>query len=262
MPFHLKQRSSLVMLVAALTLLGLSSIACRSKSQPDADVDPGLAGEPENYSATVVRAIDDGVEREVSLTRVARSGEMRREEWTEQAGRRALIWRPDQARVFLLDLDKRIYAELPLSFGMGRGLETSSARQAGNRAIGGDDAGIAQASDDARRAIDPEAVERVLDDAPSPASVETRWLADQTVENHLCRVSERRATFSDGHVEITRMFRALDLGGLSIRIETVAEPQNENTKIIISRRDIKTDVSPDEFVVPTGFKKVDKLPLR
>jgi hypothetical protein len=73
-------------------------------------------------------------------------------------------------------------------------------------------------------------------------------------------VSEQRAIFSDGHAEITRMFRALDLGGLAIRVEIVAEPEGENTKVIISRRDIKTDVSPDEFAVPMEFKKVDKLP--
>ncbi|HVG21005.1 MAG TPA: hypothetical protein VNI02_18290 [Blastocatellia bacterium] len=261
MPFHFERRSSLVMLAATLTLLSLCPVACRSKSPP-ADVDPGVAGEPENYSATVVRSIDDGTEREASVTRVARSGELRREEWTEQAGRRALIWRPDRAKAFLLDLDKRMYVELPLSFAVGRGLETDAPRAEAGQAMASDDTNITRASDEARRAVDPEAVERAVGDAPSPERVETRWLADQTIENHVCRVSEQRAIFSGGHAEITRTFRAVDLGGLAIRIETVAEPRDGGAKVIISRRDIRTDVSPDEFVVPAEFRKVDKLPLR
>lgn len=264
MLFSVKPRSTIAMLLAALTALLLSSIGCRSKSQPAVDFEPGLSGEPENYSATVVRAIDDGAEREVSASYVARLGELRREEWTEQAGVRALIWRPDQAKTFLLDLDKRIYVELPLSFGIEGGHQADSQNEAGKQA---DDKGILEPSDDAQRAIHPEAVERALDDAPSPVSVENRQLADQAIDDHVCKVFEQRATFSDGHAEITRTFRALALRGLAIRIEIMTEPQgesmqNDSTKLIISRRDIKTDVSPDEFVVPPGFRRVDKLPLR
>ena len=259
MLFQVKRLSSLLMLVAALTLLPL---ACRGKSEPAVDVDIIPAREPESYSATVARAIDDGGEREVSVTRVARSGELRREEWSEPSGRRAMIWRPDQARAFLLDLDKRVYVELPISFGAGRKLETTAAGAKVEQAIAGDDRMATQPANDAERVIDPEAVERALADAPSPDRVETRRLADQTIENFVCKVFEQRAIFSDGHVEVTRTFRAPDLGGLAIRIETAAEPQNESLKVIISRRDIKTDVSPDEFVVPAGFKKVDKLTLK
>jgi len=111
-------------------------------------------------------------------------------------------------------------------------------------------------------AIDAEAVDRVLDAAPSPVRVEARSLADQTVEGHLCKVYEQRAVFSDGHVEVTITFRAVDLAGLAIRIEIAAEPQNGSEKVIISRRDVNPVVSPDEFIVPPGFKKVDKLPLK
>lgn len=262
MPLRLRQRSSLVMLVAALTLLPPSSIACRSRPRPDPDAGPVTAGEPDTYSATVVSAIDDGAVREASVTRVARSGELRREEWTEQAGRRALIWRPDEAKVFLLDLDRRMYVELISPLGAGSKLGAGRPGTEAGQAIAGDDTGVTRASDDSRRAVDPEAVERAVNDAPSPERVETRLLADQTIEDHVCRVSEQRAFFPDGHAELTRTFRAPDLGGLVIRIETSAEPRDESVKVIVSRRDIKTDVSPDEFVVPAGFRKVDKLPLR
>jgi hypothetical protein len=244
MLFRDMKSPTLVRLAAAVMLLMTSATGCRSRTQPLADVDPGLAGEPENYSATIVRAIDDGAERELSVTRIARSGELRREEWSEQGSRRALILRPDQGKAFLLDLDNQLYTELPLSFSSGGEPETRAP------------------SDDADHTVEPEAIERALGNAPSPVRVETRLLADQTVENHLCKVYEQRAVFSDGHAEITKSFRALDLDGLALRIEIAAEPQNGSGKFIISRRDVRPDVSPEEFVVPAGFKKADKLPIR
>jgi hypothetical protein len=240
MLFRRVHSSPLMTIVVAALFLMLAAIGCRSSSQPAADVEPGFSGEPESYSATVVRAVDDGTEREMSVTRMARSGDLRREEWNEQGSNRALIWRPDQGKAFLLDLDKQIYAELPLSFSPEREPETRS-------------------SDDAQRAIDPEAIETILADAPSPVGVESRLLEDQTIENHVCKVYEQRAVFSDGHAEITKTFRAPELGGLAIRVEIASEPQNGNDKIIISRRDVKTVVSPEEFIVPSEFKKVEKL---
>jgi hypothetical protein len=241
-----KQQRLPLMAFTAAALLVLIQTGCRGGSPPVADPDPGFAGEPESYSATVVRAIDDGAEREVSVTRISRSGELRREEWREQGGSRALIWRPDQGKAFLLDLDRRIYAELPLSFGP----------------VSEPDKDAAAPSDDPAGAIDPEAVDRALDRAPSPVRVEARLLADRTIEGHLCKVFEQRAVFPDGHVEMTITHRAIDLSGLAIRIEIVAEPQNGSEKVIISRRDVSPAVSPDEFIVPSEFKKVDKLPLK
>src|ERR1051325_3927342 len=107
MPFRDIDDSSIKTIVVAVTILIIASAGCRSRTQPAAD--PGAAGEPENYSAEVVCAVDDGGERELSVSRVARYGELRREEWREQGGSRALIWRPDEGKAFLLDLDKRTY---------------------------------------------------------------------------------------------------------------------------------------------------------
>jgi hypothetical protein len=264
-------RSPLLMLIGLVMFSTPASIACRNRTQPVADAETGPAGEPENYSATVVRAIDDGVEREVSVTRVARSGEMRREDWTEQGGHRALIWRPDQGKAFLLDIDKQTYVELPLSFDMpgepGARSPAAADRQARSHNASSRNASSRQVAGAAANSseINADAVGGLLGDAPSPVSVEVRALADEAIGNYVCKVSERRAVFSDGHKEVTRTFRAPDLAGLPIRIEISADPQSgtEKTiieKTIIMRRDIKTDVSPDEFVIPTGFKKVDKLP--
>lgn len=58
---------------------------CRDRARPgDGDSSAEAAGEPEQYSATVVRIVEDGTRRETSISREARSGEQRRGEWTEQ----------------------------------------------------------------------------------------------------------------------------------------------------------------------------------
>jgi hypothetical protein len=71
-----------------------------------------IAGEPNRYSATVIRTLDDGTKREVSTSREFRSGELRREEWTEEGRHLALIWLPDPGKAFLLDLDAKTYQEV------------------------------------------------------------------------------------------------------------------------------------------------------
>src|SRR5258705_1157364 len=89
---------------------------CRNRVPPgdsDSNVEP--AGEPEQYSATVVRIIEDGTSRETTVSRETRSGEKRREEWTEEGQNRALIWRPDLGKNFLLDLDGRAYVEFEIT---------------------------------------------------------------------------------------------------------------------------------------------------
>ena len=231
-----KHTSSLTLLVLAL----LSANGCRTRAPVASnEVEPVQQSEPEQYSATIVRTVGDS---EVSVTRVARSGEMRREEWSEQGSARALISRPDIGKAFLLDLDKQIYVELDSSSNASRQPEINSSNEATAR--------------DDQSGIRPDVIERAFDDVPSPSSVEARALEDQTVGNQSCKVFEQRAVFDDGHVEITRVFCARDLHDLAIRIEMESEG---GVKVITERRDVKTEVAHDQFVVPSGFKKVDRL---
>src|SRR3981081_3998916 len=93
------------LLIAITTLAFILTNACRTSRPPgDAEADAEAAGEPEQYSATVVRTFDDGTTRETTITRESRCGDMHREEWTERDQNRALIWRPDLGKGFLLDL--------------------------------------------------------------------------------------------------------------------------------------------------------------
>jgi hypothetical protein len=164
---------------------------------------------------------------------------MRREEWSEQGATRALIWRPDLGKCFLLAPEKQEYIESSLN-----AVDSLTAPPTSTATSAGD-------------LISPESIDRAFSDVPSPTTVETRSLADQVIDNHACQVIEQRRTYADGHVEITVTFHARDLNGLAIREES--QSTASSVKVITERRDIRTEVSPDEFAVPARFKRVDKL---
>jgi hypothetical protein len=241
------QRSKLLfiswLLIAVAMISVLLSNGCRNRVLPgEGESDDKLTGEPDHYSATIVRTIDDGSGRAPTITREARLGEQRREEWTEQGQNRALIWRPDLGKSYLLDLDRQAFVEIDLA--------------GGNQTLH-DDAHLQdRASNDSTDGL-VQAVDRALDDAPSPDLVETRMLPISEIGGHLCKVYERRATFPDGHTEITKTFRARDLGGLALRIESGSAPAS--VSVITERKDVVLDVASDAFTVPANFKRVDRL---
>jgi len=205
------------------------------------------AGEPEVYSATLTRLAIDGEVRETSASSVARRGDWRREQWTEAGGARAVILRPDLGKGYLLDLNERLYVEFDFAASPAASPPPDGARETAARASEGE----------APAAINAGEVDRALSDAPAPVQVETRVLADQTLQDHPCQVIEERATFADGRVEVTRSRRARDLAGLPLLIEVESAG---GARLTIERRDIRLDVSNDDFAVPAGFRKVDSLP--
>jgi hypothetical protein len=221
---------------SALSLIALLAFACRS--HPPEAINPLVPdGEPESYSATVVRTVEEGDLTEVIITRVVRSGDMLREEWVEQGGeRRAFILRPDLGKRFVLSLDKRTYSEASITGDQGAGP--------------GGSAGIESLAD-------PEEVERAIGPSLAAAISEARQLPDQTVEGRPCQVTEARAVFEDGRTEVFRVFRARDLRGLVIRIEEESEAAGRRVRVITERRDIRTQVAQDEFLVPVDFVRVE-----
>ena len=249
---HLRRKSGLASWVVILVAMSVVlTNGCRNRVPPgdgNSNVEP--AGEPEQYSATVVRIVEDGTSRETSVSREARSGEKRREEWTEEGQNRALIWRPDLGKSFLLDLDGRAYVELEITAGhlpesptgASNPRDVSSARNAAGPDVGD---GIVQA------------IDHDFGDAQPPTRVETRVLAPAVIDGHLCAVYEQRAIFRDRQAETTRRFRARDLSGLVLRVESEAE--QGSARVITERRDVRIDVAPDTFNVPADFKKVEQL---
>ncbi len=228
---HSVHRFSVVALIVAASLF---TAHCKSRVET-IEPETVTAGEPENYSATVVRTVEAGDHSEVFESRVCRMGEVSREDWIEAGERRALIFRPDLNRSFLLSLDRRLYVETILT---PEENQTPSSQQ---NAI----------SENAAKEID-RAFESAL-----PDKIETLSLADETIDGHACRVIEERAAFAGGQIEVSRIFLARDLAGLALKVET--ESSSSRIRVVTERRHVQP-VSADEFAVPAGFKRVERLP--
>ncbi len=238
----------------AVILVAMSVVltnGCRNRVPPgDGDSNFEPAGEPEQYSATVVRIVEDGTSREISVSRETRSGEKRREEWTEEGQNRALIWRPDLGKSFLLDLDGRAYVEFEIT--SGQLPESPTGARNPHDVFSARNAVSPEVGDSTVQAIDHD-----VGNTQPPTRVETRVLTPRVIDGHSCAVYEQRAIFHDGHVETTRRFRARELSGLVIRVENEAE--QGSARVITERRDVRMDVAPDTFNVPADFEKVGKL---
>lgn len=242
-------KSGLVSLVRiAVAMVVVLTLACRQRERPD-DASAEGAGEPQQYSALVVRIVDDGKRSETIISREARAGEYRREEWTEDGQNRALIWRPDIGKAFMLDLDRKVYVEIDIG-------ATSSAQSAVRASDGHETSGSGAEDGDADESA-IRTIDKYFDDTQSPTSAETRALSPALIDGHPCAVYERKAVFPDGHTETTRRFHARDLSGLLLRVESVAE--QGGARVITERRDVQIDVAPDAFIVPEDFKRVEKL---
>jgi len=249
-------------LLHSIRLVAAAVCACLAISchrQPDSaggDPDSGLAGEPEQFSATVIRSLEDGAERDLRVTRIFKSGDLRREEWIEQGESRAVIWRADLGKSYLLDLDRRLYVESDSRPDTALRPERESTS---SESAAAPEESEARSSALIRDGVTAESVERSVGSAPLPVGVESRSLSDRTIDGHPCAVIERRETFASGHVEVTTCFRARDLRGLAIRIEIGPVTGTNGAKLVTKWRDILIDVPADVFVVPSDFKKVDKL---
>src|SRR5262245_42656220 len=235
---------SFIRIAVAVSLLAF--IACRQDvKKSEIDIEP--AGEPDKYSATVVRIVDDGTKRETTTSFEARSGEQRREEWTEGGRARALILRPADGKGFLLDLDDRTYVELDIGSGI-----TGSQSLATNAPRSPPSGDSAEIQDSTALGID-----HYFDDDEPPSRLETGVLPDAVIDGHKCVVFEVQATYQDGHIETSRRFLATDLSRLLLRLE--CESSQSTTRMTTERRKVSLDVSSDMFMIPIDFKKVEKL---
>jgi len=238
------------LLIALIVPMAALTGACRRQRMPDRENVQEETGEPDQYSATIIHTIDDGTTRMAIITREARSGDMRRQEWTEGDQNRALIWRPDTGKNFLLDLERRVYVELEIGAVRLGQLDEGGAKSGARSIVRNPDE--SNAAESALQRID-----RYVDDSPSPTSIEIQNLPTVVIDGYQCRVFEQRASFPDGHTEVTKRFRAVDLAGLILRIESVAG--DGSAKVRTERKDVRIEVAPDAFVVPSDFKRIERF---
>jgi hypothetical protein len=239
-----------------LTTIALAicfAVSCRNPARPPA-LEPAIApaGEPETYTATIVRSIEDGQHQEITETRVARSGDMRRQEWKEAGERWAFITHFDSGKSFTLNLSRQTFIEADLE---GVAVEKPKTRSAEEVQNSTDVEKQRSATGQQTSAMD------FVEDsfAEQPTSLENRALPDEYIANELCKVAETRASFTDGRTEVTRIFRAQNLSGLALKTERETSSSTQRTKVVTEWRDIKLGVSPDDFVIPANFKKVQSF---
>jgi hypothetical protein len=245
-----------VLSATALIIIAAAANACRAHpTSSTVDSAAETAGEPEEYSARVIRTIEAGDHHEVEETRVAVAGGMMRQEWREQGQPRVLIWRPDLGKSFLLAPDQGSYVESAIYPDAAEFQQPAAAAGDSSKPSGGSE----EAALRNRYAVDPEGIERDVGATSVESEALTKGLPDQSIDGHPCTVLLKQATFPDGTTEVTRMFRATDLAGLAIRIENESTSASGKVKITTERKDIQKKISPDEFEVPAGFKKVAHL---
>jgi hypothetical protein len=206
----------------------LAVAACKNSSNPKSSLDqkPEPSSEPNEYSATVVRAVEGVARQELSVTSSARLGELRREEWKNGQQQLAAIWRPDIGKVYLLDIGQKTYTENEI---------TQSQHQV--------------------PVSDVEYFEDKIDDAPSAERIETDILPDTRIDGFTCSVYETRTYYQGGHSQVVRTFRARELG-LAMRVEVEAP---DGSRLVTERHDVKTVVPRDIFEISSDFRRVSQL---
>lgn len=241
-----------VLLFIAVAVAIVLAVSCRNSAKPpslEATLQP--TGEPEIYTAIIVRSIEDNQHRDITERLVARAGDSRREEWTEKGERWVVITRFDAGKSFFLNLNQQTYIETDLA---GKATEPTESKSA--KPIQNATAAQAQGAD---MSSHPWALDFVEDRfVEEPTSLETRALADEYLANQLCQVVEKRAGFADGRLEVTRIYRAENLSGLAMKTVSETISPHHHVKVVTEWREIKLEASPEAFVIPAHFKKVQR----
>jgi len=239
-------RNSKLPAICLLAVAGVLASGCRTNTDPAQQPRGGVQvpGEPVNYSANVSRTFDDGTNKVVTVSRVARLGEMLREQWSENGETFVSIWRPDLGKVYLLCLERKVYMESELNDDWKPEVRSAIAGLSGVPRL------------------DPDAVDRAFDYEDPSEHDETDELPGETVDGRPCRVLRQRTVFANGLIETTKTFRAPELEGLAVRVESETDGPATRIRIVTERLDIRTDVTPDQLEIPTGFKRVDSLVRR
>jgi hypothetical protein len=230
----------------------LIDTACRHNAPPSRDERLSSGAGPEQYSARVVRTVEQDGRNDSVESRICVSGQMIREDWAEQGEKRALIIRPDLGESYLLFLDKGEYIASGLNrdaqFPAGDGATQIHRRDNGPEPPTGDSTAPQ---------VDPVAIESDMSPGAAAANVTDQPLPDASIDNHPCKVSERRVILPDGTTEITRTYKAKDLSGMTIRTESESDGKGRHLRVVTEWRDIQTAVLQAVFDLPTGFRKRD-----
>ena len=242
--------------LAVLSLVALQLIAltvnCTRSGKQELATDQQAQAEPFEYTAEVVHTVEVDGQTNVTVSRIARSGALFREEWTQGGEKLATILRPDIGKSFFLWISRKEYSEVQLGDAAAATSEFSGVETDQN---GSSSTPVQRMNSKSIEDQDLPRSRGAFEGVVSPTSTETRRLADETIDGHPCSVWEETLIFSIGHTEVTRVYRAADLRGLAVRLQNETTGQAGTTRVTTGRRNISTEVSADEFVVPVGYRK-------
>ena len=256
---RLGPRASAVCLLC-LTAYMVTAIGCLRRGQPGLSGQSGPGHGPEQYTARIVRTVEqDGAQHTVEY-RIAVFGQMVREDWVENGEQRSLIVRPDVGEAYQLFPDRGEYL---VETAGGGGLSATGSPATGRPATSNPTSATQASSgkslskqEDTDVLVDPIAIESDLSPATTTAdNITDLALPDAKVDGHPCRVTERRAITSDGTTEIVRTYKATDLEGLSIKTESESEGKNGRVRVVTETQDIQRGVPQSAFDVPSGFRR-------
>jgi len=232
-----------------LTASLLFAVTCHKREPSAAAGKPGIGEGPDQYSARIVRTVEADGHKESFESRIAVSGQMIRQEWTENQEHRALIIRPDLGNAYVLFLDKGEFLVRGLGDEPGANSAPTMAQPPSQTAA---------AADSEPSLVDPVAIESDMSPASAPATLTNVALPDESVDHHPCKVAERRAVLSDGTTEVTRTYRATDLSGMIVRTESESVGKSGRLRVITERLDIQTEVPQTVFEIPAGFRRTSR----
>src|SRR5262245_54087738 len=193
MSFRFEKRTVLPLLSVLFALFIV--VSCHKPAKSEEGNSQPLSNEPESYSATVVRLVEDGDERQEIISRIVVAPDKRREEWTENGAKRIAILRFDMGKSYLLDPERHLYTETDLNQNVTQSNKSRDAESATG----------AENREPSRSSIVTEWMTDEFREVPT--NVETRTLPDDSIAGERCTVTENRARFADGRMEITKVFR-------------------------------------------------------
>ncbi|HEU4391092.1 MAG TPA: hypothetical protein VFV34_25055, partial [Blastocatellia bacterium] len=153
--YRLRILSQFLLTAGLLIITSCSKVEKRSVDNRTEET----GAEPRRYSALIIRTIRDGDDEFTTETRIARDGELSRQEWTENGERRVSILRPDLGKAFTLSIERAIYTESPTDW-------MSANTQDGNAVS------AKESHREGSAGIDPQAIDRALALPPDPDSLE------------------------------------------------------------------------------------------
>jgi hypothetical protein len=160
--------------------------------------------------------------------RIARLADLSRQEWAESGRRLATILRPDRGVTLVVDLDRNVYSEQSL----------------------------VAASPPEADALTGDAIEALVAEAGSGATITRERAGEETVGGHECLVYRSRIEAPNGGVTESTVWEAKDLGGLAIRSESRGP---DGAVVTTELGDVRLDPDPSLFEPPAGARRVDRI---